>query len=192
MLQTPLPGLDIPNPESITPTELSAFLAPKGADLLVQGLRERVFSSKLESKGSSSLARPAPKITPEDRHINWSKWSAEEILRRHRVVGPLWNRAYAGSPPNLSEKRVIWSAGFEVATSPMDDIEPGLGTISVSNPYIYIRTADEHILRADTAVIEGLDKKAASVAVIRANMVDPRTKDTLGTPDSMRLWSPFS
>ena len=75
-------------------------MAPKGAELLVQGLRDGVHLPPLHdvgwapsgaAKGTLKLQH-APKITPEDRHIIWDKWTAEEILRRQRVLGDgLWD-----------------------------------------------------------------------------------------------------
>ena len=35
----------------------------------------------------------APKISSDDRHIDWRGWSAQDILRRIRVLGPTWNLA---------------------------------------------------------------------------------------------------
>ena len=191
LLQTPHPGLEILNPDSITPTELSAFLAPKGAELLLRGLRERIFLSGPYPKRTSGLTRPAPKITPEDRHIDWGKWSAEEILRRHRVIGPLWSKAAVGRPPGRSEKRIIWCSGFEkLHTS--HNTEPGVGLIAASDSNIYIRTIDQQTLRAKSAIVEGSGEKAAGHAVKRANMVDGDTKHVMKNSETRQLWSPFA
>ncbi|MCJ1389256.1 Methionyl-tRNA formyltransferase [Xylographa bjoerkii] len=192
LLQTPHPGLEIPNPESITTTEFSAFLAPKGADLLLQGLREHIFLSESDPKAMVGLTRPAPKITPEHRHIDWCKWSAEEILRKHRVIGPLWSKAAARGPPGKDEKRIIWSSGFEKVHASLYDTVPGLGLVSASDPHIYIRTVDQQVLRAESAIVEGSGKKTANYAVNKASMVDLRTKHISGTTETLQLWSPFT
>ncbi|MCJ1404133.1 Methionyl-tRNA formyltransferase [Xylographa trunciseda] len=192
LLQTPHPGLEIPNTDSITPSELTDFLAPKGADLLLRGLRERVFSSRNDLKPKSDLTRPAPKITPEDRHIDWSKWSAQEILRRHRIIGPLWSRAAVGHVPGKDEKRVVWSSGFETVHISPHDTKPGLGLILASDPSIYIRTVDQQILRAKGIIVEGLGNKEANLAVNKAKMVDLHTSYILGTIETHQLWRPFT
>ncbi|MCJ1415780.1 Methionyl-tRNA formyltransferase [Xylographa parallela] len=192
LLQTPHPGLEIPNPDVITPTELSAFLAPKGAEILLRGLRESVFLSEPDPEPTSGLTRPAPKITPEDRHIDWGKWSAREILRRHRVIGPLWSKATARHPPEANQKRIIWSSGFEKVQASMNDTQPGLGLISASDSNIYIRTIDQQTLRAESAIVEGSGKQAAGYAVKKADMVDLDTKNVVGTVETLQLWSPFT
>ncbi|MCJ1435534.1 Methionyl-tRNA formyltransferase [Xylographa pallens] len=192
LLQTPHPGLEIPKPDVITPTELSAFLAPKGAEILLRGLRERVFLSEPDPKPASGLTRPAPKITPEDWHIDWGKWSAQDILRRHRVLGPLWSKATAGRPQGGNQKRIIWSSGFEKVQASLNDAEPGLGLISSSDTNIYIRTIDQQTLRAKSVIVEGSGKKAAAYAVKNADMVDLDTKHVMGTAETLQLWSRFT
>ncbi|MCJ1293934.1 Methionyl-tRNA formyltransferase [Xylographa carneopallida] len=192
LLQTPHPGLEIPNPNTITPNKLSAFLAPKGAELLLQGLRERVILSGSNPKPRSSLTRPAPKITPQDRHIDWGKWSAQEILCRHRVIGPLWSKAAAGRLADGNEKRIIWSSGFEKVHATMEDTEPGLGLISASDSAIYVPTIDQQILRAESAIVEGSGMKPASHAVKKAGMVNFDPRHVGETTEALQLWSPFT
>ncbi|MCJ1475318.1 Methionyl-tRNA formyltransferase [Lambiella insularis] len=192
LAQTPLPGLDIPCSETITPPELSAFLAPRAAELLVSSLRDRVFSSDAQSQVHTTLLRPAPKIVPEHRHIDWSLWSADEILRRHRVIGPLWNNGASGSSPGLHMRRIIWSSGFQLMPPSFDNAEPGMGRVSGSDPHLYIQTADKQTLRAESAIVEGEVAKSASSAANKANMVDSRSSFMIGSSKYMKLWSPFS
>ncbi|MCJ1412361.1 Methionyl-tRNA formyltransferase [Ptychographa xylographoides] len=192
LLQTPLPGIDIPNPDLITPEELTAFLAPKGAELLVRGLRDGVHRSEETTTIGLGFERPAPKITPEDRHINWNSWTAEEILRRHRVIGPLWSKASTRCPPLLSEKRIVWSSGFQPSSMALEGAVPGSATISASDPHVYIRTIDQQTLRAESLTVEGQAHHTASSAVKRADMVDLRTKYNIGSIESIKLWTPFS
>jgi methionyl-tRNA formyltransferase len=105
LLQTPLPGLKIHNPTNCTIPDLLGMLSPEGANMLLQGIRERVFIPPLTDKGwyrgdQETVDFPhAPKVTPEDRHIDWTSWNAEKILRRQRVLGRLWNFA----SPSLDE-----------------------------------------------------------------------------------------
>lgn len=192
LAQTALPGLDIPNPDTIKAPELSAFLAPKAAELLVKGLRNRVYLSDTQAKAGPILERQAPKISSEDRHINWSSWSAEEILRRHRIIGPLWNNGATGSPPNWVKRRIIWSSGFHLASPGFDHIEPGMARISGSDPCLYVQTADKQTLCAEHATVEGQEIKAASYAVKKSDMVDLRSMFMVGSSQSMRFWSPLS
>jgi methionyl-tRNA formyltransferase len=101
------PPLKIPNASQCTYQELLEFITPKAAEVLVQGIRDRLFipdrnrqersqhndsGRGMSSSSSSETGRPlrhAPKITTEDRYIDWKK-STEDILRRDRVLGRLW------------------------------------------------------------------------------------------------------
>lgn len=68
-----------------------------GADMLVKGIRERVFVPPLPK-----LRLPSPphklvharKIQPEDREVDWRAWGADAIERRYRALGALWNNIY--------------------------------------------------------------------------------------------------
>jgi len=95
LAQTPTPGLKIPNPTGCTYPELLEFISPKAADFLVQGIRDRTYVPPLRSmgqiqRGPKSQLIHAPKITAEDRQINWMAWSSEVFARRARVLGRLW------------------------------------------------------------------------------------------------------
>ena len=172
LLQTPQPGFDIPNPDHITVPQLLALVASKAADLLVEGLRSRVFvppvrTIEMRSKRDhAQLQRPAPKITPEDRLIDWEAWTAEEIMLRHRVIGPLWNLVTDTRPPQ-KEVRVIWSSGFYEATN--RPIGPFPGALMFSEPSIdssvYISTRDGKVVGAQMVTVAGKKEQKASVAL---------------------------
>jgi hypothetical protein len=111
LAQTPQPGFEIPNASKCTYQELLDFITPKAAQMLVQGIRDRLFipdsDQCVSSQGTnlSSTAKPdhplrhAPKITADDRQINWNTMTAEEILRRDRVLGRLWNVCHPVGKP---------------------------------------------------------------------------------------------
>jgi len=96
------PPLIIPNASQCTYQELLDFITPKAAEILAHGVRNRLFMPELnrqergqDTRPSSSIEtdrplRHAPKITTEDRHIDWTNWMIEDILRRDRVLGRLW------------------------------------------------------------------------------------------------------
>lgn len=171
LVQTPHPGLAIPNPEETTPSKLSAFLAPLGAELLVQGLRDGAHVSPQAQEGSAAQERPAPKITPEDRHVRWDSWTAEEILLRHRVIGPLWSVAESNSSATGNQSRIIWSSGFQKASVGLPDLQSGVAITQPGEPSAYIRTIDGHVLRAETIKVEGSGNSYASQALKRAGML---------------------
>lgn len=91
------PSLKIPNESKCTYEELLDFITPKAAEILIHGIRNRLFIPDPNrphiaslSTGTGRPLRHAPKITTEDRHIDWTKWRMEDILRRDRVLGRLW------------------------------------------------------------------------------------------------------
>ena len=97
MDQTAAPGFDIPNPAQCTVEQLREFVASRSAQMLVAGIRHGIFVPPLEDvgwhrKGHATIQlRHAAKIAPEDRHIKWSRETSQELIRRNRVLGPLWS-----------------------------------------------------------------------------------------------------
>ena len=176
LVQTPQPGLAIPRPEEIVPSELSAFLAPLGAELLVQGLRDGVHVSPQAQESAGGQERLAPKVTPEDRHVRWDSWTAEEILLRHRVIGPLWSMAETSMNASRNMSRIIWSSGFRKASIGLPDLPPGVAIIQGVDPSVYIRTIDGHMLQAETVKVEGTGNSHANQAMKRAGMLSYRSK----------------
>jgi methionyl-tRNA formyltransferase len=76
-----------------TPQDLIEQLGPLGADLLIQGINEGLFldTGAHQQVSQCEQASYAPKITPEDRHVDWSSWTSDEILLRDWVLGRLWD-----------------------------------------------------------------------------------------------------
>ena len=180
LAQTPLPGFDIPLPDEISVEDLLKIVTPKAAEMLIQGLRNRVYVPPLIDVGpqsesiSRTLTRPANKIMPEDKHIDWTTWTSQQILTRHRVLGPLWNRAtgrsYAGAP----EKRIIWTSGFRIVSARLEDLTPGLSLATVGcggEDSIYVKTIDGHILEAELAKIEGDQTGPARLVARKAKLI---------------------
>ncbi|WPG98947.1 Hypothetical protein R9X50_00174900 [Acrodontium crateriforme] len=92
VLQTPRPG--VPITERATPHELLHSLGPIGAELLCDTIDKGLFIEPIRDLNMDEPVEGlshAPKITPEDRHIDWTKWSADEIQLRDRVLGRLWD-----------------------------------------------------------------------------------------------------
>ena len=82
-------GFDIPSPESCTVRELLDLVSVMGARLLVDGIRSGVFIDPVPSPlqesdktSNNNMIIYAPKISSEDRHIDWTSWSWPEINRR--------------------------------------------------------------------------------------------------------------
>ena len=182
LAQTRLPGFQIPNHDETTVPELLSLMAPKGADMLVQGIRERLYVSPLKEvqqqmeNGNALLTRPAPKIVPEDRHIDWGSWTSETILRKQRILGPLWNILpfFETHSQQTHHKRIIWSSSFKKVANFPKPLWPGQIRISadastsgqdIEDPYVYVGTTDGQVLRTDMAKLESERAQLATRAV---------------------------
>ena len=183
LLQTPHPGI---KHECKTVEELSQKLAPEGARLLVQGLTNRSYLngsmlSKPQGSQDSSTAsntaktRPAPKIKTVDRFIDWKTWDSHEIIRKHRVIGPLWSLTKADEY-NPKETRVIWSTGFEPTTLNADTSMPLGQPVVVTHEAsrdVQVRTNDQTKLKIGRIKIQGFEEADPIRAVVRAGTHNP-------------------
>ncbi|RAH83347.1 methionyl-tRNA formyltransferase [Aspergillus japonicus CBS 114.51] len=195
LAQTPFPGFDIPNPDSCTVQELLDVVAPKGAEILVEGIRKGLFVPPLQDVGRSSSAEVgtlihAAKIMPEDRHIDWTKWTLHEIQRRHHVVGPLWSKSLvangtSGGKPGFQNLRVIFSEFEEVPLLKGCDkfsVVPGLPFVDSALPIeldkgkgVYVFTRDHKLVRIHQMKVEGGLTTDALRAARKARMIGERT-----------------
>lgn len=165
--------------------ELLEQVAPAGADMLLSCIKNRLYfvdndipEQVWDGKEAAVAARAAPKITPNDRFINWETWTAEEIMRRHRVIGPLWSSAKFNQEGKL-ERRIIWSTGFDQSSNtPIVDVPVGqpvvMGTES-SGQNVYVRTCDNRMLAIREIKIEGGDQAKPIEAAKKAGMADDHT-----------------
>ncbi|KAE8454081.1 hypothetical protein EG329_007859 [Mollisiaceae sp. DMI_Dod_QoI] len=118
----------IPRPSVITYPELLHFVTPKAASLLLGGIRRGVYVPPLidvskdtyENRLPPEELQRAPKISKEDRHINWLwKDAATEIVRRHRALGPMWSMLYVDKD---RAKRFVFH-DFEVVERPATNMQ---------------------------------------------------------------------
>ena len=169
-----------------TVPELLEQVAPAGADMLLSCIKNRLYLNDNDipeqvrdaQEAAVAAARVAPKITPNDRFINWETWTAEEIMRRHRVIGPLWSSARFNDEEK-SGKRIIWSAGFDqTSNTPTVDVPIGqpvvIGTES-SAQSVYVRTCDNRMLAIGEIKIEGGEQAKPIQAAKKAGMADNST-----------------
>lgn len=196
--QTPQPGFDIPNPDRISASELTDFVAPLAAEMLVQGIRNRIYVRSPSAVHdhpnikSSGEIRMAKKITPEDRRVKWPTWTSEHILRRQRVLGPLWNEV---SGSEKAAKRLIWSSGFRTASTGPKELPQGAAAVSTeaNDTSIYIGTQDGYVLQVDAISVEGQKVSPARSAVIKNDFLDLSRLEILGPGSSYaRLQAVFS
>ena len=192
--QSPEPGLDIPNPDSCTVPQLLEFVAPKGADILVDGINKGVFVPPVEYGGWDNARKPqelihAAKITTEDSHINWSAWTWQKVNRHSRVLGPLWNKAVVidnrrNREPIPEQKRMI--------ITEMEDVQPLQGCDEFSqtpgwpfvatplsrsgqqNKALYVWTCDKKLICLRQIKVEGDQNADGARAALKARMLGDR------------------
>ncbi|EPE34485.1 Formyltransferase [Glarea lozoyensis ATCC 20868] len=90
LAQTQPPGIEVPHLCSYN--ELLQIVTPKAAEILIDGLRNRVFQPPMVDVGiyDQKQLKLAPKITSNDRRINWVEWKAITILRQSKALGRPW------------------------------------------------------------------------------------------------------
>ena len=172
LAQTPSPGIAVP--EDCTPDELLKVLGPLGADMLCNGIEQGLFVPTQENAGAG-IPDPqqldhAPKITPEDRHIDWSTWTADGIILRDRVLGRLWDMETYKRCSAFTSKRVT----FHGPWTKLRSREPPSGTpgqpIIVTSEgskefKLGMRTCDEQIILPAAATVDG-EKKGTGLAAL--------------------------
>ncbi|OQO02823.1 hypothetical protein B0A48_11106 [Cryoendolithus antarcticus] len=178
LAQTPPPGMPIAADATIA--ELVDLLGHAGADMLTAAIVDQTYASPYQAIASIDTAETAlqhaPKITPEDRRIDWSTWTSETILRRDRVLGRLWDTTTvpglhaatdynALSSSGTKARRITFTGPWSRCASPVEQTEalqpgqPILLTDSASEATgganIGISCADGHVLAPQSATIEG-------------------------------------
>ncbi len=186
LAQTEYPGFE--HSCSTVPALLD-LVAPKGAEMLLKGLKDHVYVPPIQDVALSLVEkfvpplRLAPKISPHDRHIDWDTWSADRILRTHHVIGPLWNHVQTLPAGQGHEKRIIWEAGFQKVLEPIN-ILPEIGHPMVTgllskSQSLLIRTCDGHVLTTDKMKIGGERTGPVWPTVMRVGMVTrPNFRET--------------
>ena len=176
--------------------DIVKLLGPLGAQMLAKGVESGIFVPPLQgmsNNGSQVETSHAPKITPEDRHIDWTTWSANDIIVRDRVMGRLWDtttydqcmrkapEASTGALKGRS-KRVTFHGPWTIDTcnDAYDNSEmqmtPGL-PVSMSDREktpLGILTADRQVIRPSGVTVEGMSKTAG----LWPRMTNVRTVNT--------------
>lgn len=176
--QTSYPGFEH-NSQNVD--ELKSITGQRGAEMLVQSIQKRTFVPPLRDVGwcngneTAQSLRRAPKITTEDRHINWGSWSAAEILKRQQIIGPLWSIMEGSVGGQGHEKRIIWAQGFELAPENVHIFSraghPVIFAHHSKFPQIFIRTCDGITLTVNKIKIEGRRSSDAISSMVYAGML---------------------
>lgn len=147
-----------------TAGELADRLRPTGAALMAQTLRSMAEGDVVDEPQDDGQATLAPKLTPADRRLDWSR-SAEEVSRRIRAMSPkpgvtvFFERA-AQAGDGAAALRVILTRG-DVAAPPGLSA-PGQGTdpIQPTDP----TPPTEPIPRTDPGCVVRVEADAIAVA----------------------------
>lgn len=160
LAQSPFHSIRVP--DTATPSSLTQLLAPIGAELLVQGLRNRVFvppvttipaltPSQIEDLTNGKGLAKAPKMTTEDRKVDWSTIKGPELQTRLRVHGSLWDDVTYKEITNSREvKRIVWTK-LDPITPPT---EPDLPR-NASHGYVSMDYASEGSCRPVLVTADG-------------------------------------
>ena len=156
--QTPKPGLEIPNPDSITYKELETHLATVGAKMLVDAVRNRLYippyrTIQLDDQTSKVELIHAPKISKEFHTVDFQTMTVTDILRRQRAVTR--SHFYARSVHQPDETRhVMLSPDVRPVNDAdiPDDVQAAANSIAVGTPYAII-PLDESIGEASRPLI---------------------------------------
>ncbi|EXJ81681.1 hypothetical protein A1O1_07746 [Capronia coronata CBS 617.96] len=133
--QTPAPGLRIPNPDIIDVTELTHLLAPVGAKMLVDAVRNRLYippyTPVQQHSGKPAHVSYAPKITPQMCAVDFNTLTAEDILRRGRAIKPLYALAERQSEPGCLTRI---NFGTDMRAPSVEDVPEGMRAETESIP----------------------------------------------------------
>lgn len=178
--QTPSPGIAH---YCQTVDQLTSLLGPIGAEMLLDTIKHQAFDLSMGKSLTgfaldTTQARAAPKITRADSRINWLSWNAGEILRKQRVIGPLWNFVNEGS---CRERRAIWASGFtQIANPPQNSIDiPGVPYLVDQHndkQELRIQTCDNQSLQVGTMKLDGEGERPA-VAALRSLVKGSKDSD---------------
>lgn len=183
LAQTPHPGFEH---GCSTVPELLTLMSPKGAEMLVHAINNRLYllaakvpSTPLDDR-TIATARAAPRITSKDRFIDWDTWTAEVIIRRHLAIGPLWS--FIKHLQNV--RRLIWSTGFTISKEVTISPDFPIGRLVVfgdegctDNQVGYVRTCDDRVLRVDRIKVEGGVESSPLRAIKKADIINHTTQN---------------
>lgn len=188
VLQTPPPGIAVPNPDQITADELKNILAPIGADMLIQTIDKSLYLGDLKSPTPSEDLKHASKITTESRHVDFRKLDASCILRFNRALSRLWIRA-PSAEDSQREIRLILGQALRLA-QPRDlqglppEVIAGLETglpfavarrsenIKHTNAPLLVKTLDSSMLLIPDMLVSGMKIGPAAAKAAKADLFE--------------------
>jgi hypothetical protein len=134
----------------MSPTKLTKMLAVEGAKLLTNVIQQGLFIPpvtpiKLSEDNLNAITdgkgfAKATKLSKADMKIEWNKMSSADILRRHRVLGSLWDDSFFDElGPSRQGTRVIFEQLGEVVAETIScerfaDQPPGFAFLITGSP----------------------------------------------------------
>ncbi|KAI7278682.1 Formyltransferase [Hortaea werneckii] len=161
---------EAPVPPHSTPEDLVDMLGPLGARMLAKGAESGIFVPPLTdfaNSGSHIEPSHAPKIMPEDRHIDWKLWTAEMVQTRDRVLGRLWDSTTFAFCMNdtTTAKRINYVGPWTIHPAPPKDVTPQPGAPVLlpdhKSTSLGIWSADGQLMVPDGVTIDGEPKAGA-------------------------------
>lgn len=184
LAQTPPPG--VPVPHDCTPDGLLHVLGPLGAEMLSRGIETGVFVPPVtnfrDEKAELQQLDHAPKVSSEDRHIDWHTWTADEIQLRDRVLGRLWDmETYSRCFLDRSPKRTTFHGPWTVRSNSVDGIgTPGQTLLSFdesgSNRSLAFKTADGKSITPASATLDG-ERKGTGLHALESGIATDQKID---------------
>lgn len=162
LAQTAAPGIEIPN--RMTAKHLESQLATLGADMLVHVLQSRKYAPPLKEVGwymrSNGPTEHAPKITKQDRFIDFRTSSLTDILAVQDALGDPWCLLPDG------ERVILHSVVDSGRIDPTPDHTPGIW-IEEQNHCPVIRDVNGQIGMIIESTMAGGRRRDGNAALVR-------------------------
>ena len=149
--QTPEPGFEIPSDAQQSFSSLTDYVAPLGANLLIDTLEQGLFQSPISDLTIQSVSklrgrepRHARKLVLEDRHIDWNVWPAHRIVHSQKLFKSLWNTIQTP----IGIKKLVWTGKFTTTDPASRDptFPPGVAYTSKGDS-VLVNTMDNVALQ---------------------------------------------
>ena len=182
LAQTDSPGLMISDGARGGFASFVHYMAPYGADLLLETLRQGFHVQPAQDSSSPArlalggqTPRHARKLDIEDRHVDWSKWPAEKILRYQKLLQTLWNNFDINGCP----AKLVWSKRFEIAKATKYDlaVAPGVPYTSNNDRSWLINTVDSKALKVYECTVAGDKTRRVAHVAKKYNMIQENSTD---------------
>jgi methionyl-tRNA formyltransferase len=151
--------------------------------MLVEGIVSgRIMAGEgeiVDNEGEVEGLSHAPKITKEDRRVDWRSWDAEKVVRYDQVLGSLWDMSTfrncnVAKADAQGDKRVTFQGPWERLDTANVEIIYTAGyailcrIAGVKGVLLGFQTADGGLVSPAAATIEGEQKGKALPGLVQA------------------------